>query len=535
MNNLNAVFYTSIILFIFTYGAGLSQDIPNYPERLIGENFDSLKNLQPDASIVSATGGIIDAKEYVVGPGDKLFISISGVKEVIHSLIIDQEGFLYIPRLGGIDLRNISLADAKQKISERLNEYYKNVEIFISLVDFRKIIVSLTGNVVKPHTTTVSANSRLMDLISSSSVLTLNSDIRNIKIVSKYNGQNIYDLLSFLRTGNYDNNPYLEEGDVVIIDKIDKLVKISGSVMYPAIYEYVPGEGINDLIKLAGGFLSTAKTDTIEVVSYTTDGKSQTSNYFSMNEIEQNSILLKNGDHIIVRQIPDYLIEHSVLVEGFVTYPGWYKIVKDKTTLKDIIGEAGGFLNEASLTEATVTRKMQVDEKDPEYERLRLISRADMTENEYDYFKAKSRQTSGRVIVDFVDLFVNSNQDENIILIRGDIIKIPEKKNYVIMLGQLIMPGKVIYDSTLSVNDYINLAGGFGWRAIEDEVRVIKANTGEWLDAKDILKLDPGDTIWVPEDPPGPKFWEVFMDGLTIVAQLAAVAAAMAAIIIATR
>jgi protein involved in polysaccharide export with SLBB domain len=137
--------------------------------------------------------------------------------------------------------------------------------------------------------------------------------------------------------------------------------------------------------------------------------------------------------------------------------------------------------------------------------------------------------------VDFVDLFVNDNLNENITLYKGDVIKIPEKKNYIIMLGQFVTPGKIIFDPVLSVNDYIILAGGFGWRAIENEVRVIKANTGEWIDAADLEKLDPGDTIWVPEEPPGPKFWEVFMDGLTVVAQLAAIVAAMAAIIIATR
>ncbi len=103
------------------------------------------------------------------------------------------------------------------------------------------------------------------------------------------------------------------------------------------------------------------------------------------------------------------------------------------------------------------------------------------------------------------------------------------------MLGQLVNPGKIIYNPNFTIEDYIALAEGFGWRALEGEVRVIKATTGEWIDADDVVKLDPGDTIWVPEDPPGPKFWEVFMDGLQIFAQLATIVAATAAIIIATR
>jgi polysaccharide export outer membrane protein len=79
------------------------------------------------------------------------------------------------------------------------------------------------------------------------------------------------------------------------------------------------------------------------------------------------------------------------------------------------------------------------------------------------------------------------------------------------------------------------LAGGFGWRAKEGDVRVIKASSGEWLDAEEVDSLKPGDTIWVPENPPGPKFWEVFTTSLTIFGQLAAIVAATVAIIVASR
>ncbi len=104
------------------------------------------------------------------------------------------------------------------------------------------------------------------------------------------------------------------------------------------------------------------------------------------------------------------------------------------------------------------------------------------------------------------------------------------------MLGQVVNPGKIIYDSTLTIKDYIKLAGGFGWRALENDVRIIKAKTGEWVEADENVKvLRPGDTIWVPEDPPGPEFWDVFTDVLTVLAQLAAIVAASAAVIVATR
>lgn len=163
------------------------------------------------------------------------------------------------------------------------------------------------------------------------------------------------------------------------------------------------------------------------------------------------------------------------------------------------------------------------------------MQRADMTDDEYDYFKAKSRMRQGKAVVDFNALFIMGDKSEDVILKRGDVIEVPEAKDYVILLGQVVDPGNISYQPGLTVDDYINLAGGFGWRAEEGDVRVIKANTGEWVNADDVDSLKPGDTIWIPENPPGPKFWTVFTTSLTIFGQVASIIAATVAIIVASR
>jgi protein involved in polysaccharide export with SLBB domain len=525
-----------IIIFLFLIlSNSYAQQLPDYKERFLKDSLDLYSSELSDLISTGATEGIVNPKEYKVGPGDKFFLSISGVKEFTHTVFIDQEGWLYIPKVGSIDLRNLTLDEAKKKINEIILKYFKDVDIFISLIDFRKIKVSLTGNVVKPSIYILSANSRLIDLLAVSKGFSETSNLREIKIISKDGTDKSYDFLAFLRFGDFSNNPILVEGDVVIVSKVDQIIQISGEVIYPAVYEYRKGETILDLIKLADGFTYKARKDTIELVKFSDKGTRQVSEYYSLDELEKKDVVLHNKDHVIIRQIPEYLIDHFVKVEGYVKYPGWYKISKDSTTLKEIIQEAGGFLEEASLTEASVSRFMEVEETDPEYERLKLIPPDKMTEDEYDYFKSKSRQSSGIVIVDFVRLFENHDETENIILRKGDIITVPQQKDYIIMLGQFVNPGKIIYNNSLKVSDYIQLAGGFGWRAEEGDVRVIKAKTGEWIDANDDVLLHPGDTIWAPEEPQGPKFWDVFTDVLSVIAQVAAILAASAAVIIATR
>ena len=524
---------TILIAFLFSGGSLLfSQNLPNYQER------DSLlirDSLNVQNFITSASDGSINPDEYIVGPGDRLFISISGIREADYSLLINQEGSVIIPKIGLIDLSNNSLTAAKEKIRSAINNYFKNVDIFISLIELKRIKVSLLGDVKNASTFILPGNARLMDLIASSQGLRKTSDIRNIEIVHINGSKKKYDLLSFLRFADKTDNPILQEGDAVIVDKVDKIVTIEGEVKYPGIYEFVPGESAENLIKIAGGFLSRARTDTIEIVRFDDQKRNQKSFYYSNDELISNNFLLENNDQIFIRRLPYYYIYRYVELRGWIKYPGFYKITEGKSTLKEIINEAGGFQKNASLEDAALTRTMGTVEYDPEYERIKQIPRKDMTDDEYDYFKAKSRERAGRVDVNFVDLFRKNDESDDIILKKGDVIDVPEAKNYITLIGQVVNPGNIIYDKKLKVNDYIRLAGGFGWRAKENDVRVVRANTGEWLYASNETSLNPGDEIWVPENPPGPKFWDVFTTSLQVVGEVASVIAATVAIIVATR
>ena len=484
---------------------------------------------------MQASEGIINPTEYKVGPGDNIFISISGIEESNFNLLINHEGYLYIPRIGAVDLRNKTLEETKILIRSSLEKNFRNVDIYIALGEVRKIKVSLIGNVINQSSLVLSSNSRLQDLLKSTAGINSSSDIRNIKIVSKDGTTGSYDLLSFLRKGDFKQNPYLKDGDVVIIEKVNKVVSIMGHVLYPATYEFREGETINDLINLSGSLSYKARKDSIELIRFEEDGINQFSQYFSYDYIQQNSIELKFSDLVVVRELTTYYDEQWVTIEGKVKYPGIFKIIKDKTTLSEIIYEAGGFLEEASLSDATVYRNSADSTYDSEFERIKLIPRADMTDDEYDYLKAKSRQRVGRVVVDFNSLFLNNQLSEDIVLKRGDIISVLEKRNYISIIGQVVNPGNIIFNKNLKVRDYVQLAGGFSWRALEGDVRVIKSSTGEWVEEDDVETLEPGDTIWILEDPPGPKFWDVFLTSLTVVAQLAAIVAASVAVIVATR
>lgn len=527
-----------IFFLLITNSRLLSQGFPDYTERKFFQiSKDSLVLSQTTPAFeLPVTEGVIDPDEYILGPGDKLQITIIGIEEKIIPVSINQEGYIFLPGVGKVDLVDKSLKEGRSSIIDKINSKFKDVEVDAGLIDFRKIRVRLTGEVKYPRSITVPANTRLFDFMVNSSDLLETSDIRNIKLLHNDSNFEFLDLLSVMRLGDKSNNPYLREGDIVILSKINKIVNVYGYVLNPGAYEFVEGESIQHIIDLCGGYNYKARLDSIEVISFAENNQKLVSNYYSANQIKEDKIKIKSFDKIVVREIPEFMINRLVTINGFVKYPGVYKIEKDSTYLYDLITEeAGGFLENASLKNSYVNRFVGVDELDSEFERLKTIPRADMTDDEYDYLKAKSREKKGMMVVDFEKLFLDNDLNEDLILKRGDVIFVPEAKNYITLVGQVVNPGNISFDASLSVDEYINLAGGFSWRAIESDVRVIKSKSGEWIEADDIEQLEPGDIIWIPEDPPPPKFWDVFTNTITAVAQVAAIITAVVALVAISR
>jgi protein involved in polysaccharide export with SLBB domain len=479
------------------------------------------------------SAGYIDPDSYFVGPGDSLLILIKGLDEIVWKVSINHEGAIYIPRVGEVNLKSNSLSDAKKKIENSIRKFFKNVEVFISLAEIRKIKVGLFGDVRKSSIISLPANVHLSDLIINSELLNPSADLRNVKIISDNNRVSYYDFVSFIRKNEKNQNPFLNEGDFVFVDKGDKTILILGNVKFSATYNFKQNETAFDAINLAGGLLTNAKKDSLEVIRFANDNKTQKSFFISIDESKK--FLLQNKDKLIVRSLPEFLLDEIVTVEGFVKYPGVYKIIDGETRLSEIIHLAGGFLPKASLSDAALFRRTQSDTTDVEFERLKILARKDMTDDEYDYLKAKARQPKGKVVVNFQEIFEKNNINEDIFLRKNDVILVPEKRDYINLIGQVVQPGKIPFDKNLKVEDYILLAGGFGWRAIESDVRVVRANSGEWIDEDDVDILYPGDIIWIPEDPPPPKFWDFTKDALFIIGQVATVVTAAVAIIVSSR
>lgn len=355
---------------------------------------------------------------------------------------------------------------------------------------------------------------------------------RNIQL-KRINGTVMtLDLEKFRLTGDFKDNPYLKNEDVLIFPKLDMerdFVSIDGAVNNPVKFQFVEGDKLTDALLFSQGINKTYQNVTqAEITRLSYSGQEQKLIIIDLN----SDFVLQPGDRIRVLADETNRKDYRALVLGEVNKPGYIAISKDNTTVKDVIEKAGGFKKTASLRNSEIIRgsdsyslyKKDILTKSFEQNRTNnermegvlydnrimeelMMSRMSyLTEEDTLYFQVDNqlRFLRGNGIVDFTKLYDDSSNGTQFIVKDGDVILVPEKKDLVYIYGQVANAGYVKYSEGKDVNYYIQLAGGLGELARDiDEISVIKAKSRSWTTVgSQNITIEPGDYIWVPKRTP---------------------------------
>lgn len=182
-----------------------------------------------------------------------------------------------------------------------------------------------------------------------------------IRLIRKSEGElTIYSLDEFER-----NKFQLTDGDSVYVDSVlaryRNMVEVKGSVFRPGMYQ-MDGSvtTVRQLIRMAGGLTEDAftaravmhrrrKDRTLEVISIDVDGL--------MNHTVPD-VALCNEDVLFIPGVRDGQEERTFSIEGEVYYPGIYEYAEN-TTLEDLVLQAGGLKDAASVVKVDVSRRIR--------------------------------------------------------------------------------------------------------------------------------------------------------------------------------
>ena len=301
----------------------------------------------------------------------------------------------------------------------------------------------------------------------------------------------------------------LKNEDVVFIpshkdQEEERVLVISGEVVYPGTYEYAEGTTIEDLILQAGGMKDNASVTKIDVMRRHRDNYGLTAPEtvgefftFCLKEgfiVDGNEgFMLQPFDEVYVRQSPGNNEQQHVTVEGEATFVGVYGLTKKNSRLSDIVKQCGGVTAQAYLKGARLQRQMTEEDKAMQRALLKIAATGDSI----DVKKLEIGDTK-YIGINLDKAIENPGDDRyDIILQDGDILSIPQYNNTVTVNGEVMYPNTVAYIPEAPLSYYINQSGGFNLRAKESRVFAINMN-GTVTRVRSRKDIQPGCNIVVP-------------------------------------
>ena len=378
---------------------------------------------------------IATPRNYQLGPDDELNIDIFGNALDNYKVKVSPEGTIRILNLSPIYVSGLTIEAASERIVGRLRQLYQGINMpgsgvsaQITLGNIRSIKVTITGEVVKAGTYTVSSLATVFNALYAAGGPSENGSFRNIKVIRDNKIVRVLDLYDFLLRADQKDNIRLQDQDIIRVADYETRVEVEGEVKRPMIFEVEKTETLKDVLRFAGGFTDKAYTYTIALRRNT----ARELKLINITQDEVGAFIPQRGDKYKVGEILERF-ENRVQIKGAVFREGEFALESGSSTVKELIKKAEGLREDAFMNRAIINR--QKGDNDPI-----VIS--------FDLAKLMKGE------IDDIPL-----KREDVIVIRS--IKSLREKRVIYIDGEVNKGGKFDYVEGLTIADMIVLANGF--------------------------------------------------------------------------
>ena len=322
--------------------------------QIFGHDVFTNRNLTFEPSINLAT-----PVDYRLGPGDEVIIDVWGASENTIRQSISPEGTIQVSGLGPVQLSGMTVKDANAYLQREFSKIYSGIsgseptsQIKLTLGDIRTIQINIMGEVAVPGTYTLSSFSSVFHALYRAGGVNKIGSLRSIKVVR--NGKTIADLdvYDYLMKGKMKDDIRLQEGDVIIVNPYESLVRIAGKVKRPMFYEMKPTETVATILNYAGGFTGDAYKKAVRIIRKS--GREH--QVYNVDEMDYSVFRLDDGDSISVDAVLKRF-ENRVEIRGAVYRSGLYELSGTVNTVKQLIKKAEGLRGDAFLNRALLDRE----------------------------------------------------------------------------------------------------------------------------------------------------------------------------------
>ena len=493
--------------------------------------YDFLVNGTQQDNIMLQEGDVIRIPYY------KIQVSISGnVKREGKFEMLDTESFSdLLTYCGGFTdaayrgaVSVVRVTDSEKKIIDVESSQYDNFKpngsdeyVVRKLQDIFSNRVVISGSINRPGAYQLSPDITVKDLIDKAGGLIQDAYTKRATIFRYLNNNTpttfSIDLDSVLQ---FNQTIFLKKDDSLYIHSIfeynDKnYITVEGNVRKPGQIPWRENFSLNDLLLSVGGLTESGDSSNIEIsrriksvnVNQPNHNESAVFNIDLNNSNQlQNSINLQPFDIVIVKRLPGYTQQRTVLVQGEVKSSGRYGLINSRERISDIIQRAGGFKASADSNSITIRRSTKSNltrqEKEELFQRILDINPDSLAQDKR--LQEELYKSYDLISVDLGTALAHPESPENLTLDDGDVLTIDRSTNLVRISGEVYFPTIVAYKANKNLKYYVQQAGNFTAYARKTGALVIypdgkAASVKHFLFFKSYPSVTPRSEIYVPQ------------------------------------
>jgi len=404
--------------------------------------FQKNRKLSFEPSLNQAT-----PKNYILGPGDLIYVDIYGQSEKYYEATVNPEGSILLDNIGLIAVSGKTIEAAEGIIKNRVSAFYTGLSgsnpstfLQVTLGNVKTIKVHILNEVRLPGTFTLSAFSTVFNALYAAGGPSDKGTLRAIQLIRNNKKIAEIDVYDLLINGTANLDVQLQDQDVILVKPYLARVRVMGEVKRPLVFEVTPEDNLEDILRFAGGFTDLAFKDRISISRIT-------GNQRSISDVYRNQLglfNLKGGDEVTVGRIIDRYT-NRIQIKGAVFRPGIFSLTEG-LTLTQLIKNADGLKGDAYTQRASILR-----------------TKGDL---------------SSEVLEVNLQAVLEGRQ-EDVVLQREDVIRISsiydvQNERYIQILGEVKRPGTYPYAAGMTPEELILIAGGLQESANINDIEIAR-------------------------------------------------------------
>lgn len=437
--------------------------------------------------------------DYQIAVGDRVHIRMWGAFNYEATQTVDAQGNVFVPNVGPISVLGVRNVDLNKQVETQVKRTFRsNVGLYATLEAAQPVKIYVTGFVRAPGLYSgLSSDSVLAYLDRAGGIDPDRGSYLEVDVLRGGQPRAKVNLYRFLLDGQIAPLQ-LQDGDTIVASPRKHTVQVGGEVLNPYIFEFGQAQvSGSELLAVARPRPAATHMSIVRKV-----GAEHRSEYHAL--ADASRITIQDGDEVTITSDK---------------YPGTILVRIDGAHLgeRTLVLPYGAHLKDAlarlkPAPQARVEalqlyrRSVAVRQKELMESSLRSLETYALTARSATSEEAALRGREGQQILEFIERARKIEPRGQVILAQGtaagetlledgDIIRVPERNNLVLVSGEVLFPNALVYDSRASATDYIDRAGGYTQGADEAKLIVLRQD-GSIAEGKRAA-LQPGDEIMV--------------------------------------